>query len=178
MTAIDEQQTTGTAQEGIPGSQLTVDDATSATHPHLPYADAVHAALAELRLWPDLTEAGTRREGTVMGKRQRPELFARLEWLPGHDDLATLDVQAEGLIVEWSHLGGWAIRSGRDLVVLDVDDIAAPATVAEAAMHAALHGLRCACEQPPPGRWEHALYLEIALVAYDERQGARDDDDA
>ncbi|MEU9349061.1 hypothetical protein AB0D74_48475 [Streptomyces sp. NPDC048278] len=172
MNAIEEQPTTGTAQEGIPSSgQLSVDDATRATQPHLPYADAVYAALAELQLLPDLVEAGTRREGTVMGKRQPPELFARLVWLPGHDDLATLDVQAEGLTVEWSHLGGWAIRSGSDLVVLDVDDLADPATVAEAAMHAALCGLGCGCDRPPPGRWAHAVYLDIALVAYDERQG-------
>ncbi|MFK0155401.1 hypothetical protein ACIQVK_25410 [Streptomyces sp. NPDC090493] len=172
MTAIEEQQPTGTAQEGIPGSvQLSVDDATRATQPHLPYADAVYAALAEIQLLPDLTEAGTRREGTVMGRRQPPELFTRLEWLPNHDDLVPLDVRVDGLIVEWSHLGGWAIRSGRDLAVLDVDDLADPATVAEAAMHAALCGLGCACEKPAPGRWEHAVYLDIALVAYDERQG-------
>ncbi|MER6532985.1 hypothetical protein ABT215_04020 [Streptomyces sp900105755] len=175
MTAIEE-RAAGTAQEGIPGSgQLSVDGATSATYPHLPYADAVYAALAELQLLPDLTEAGTRREGTVMGRRQRPELFARLEWLPNHDDLVPLSLRVEGLVVEWSHLGGWAIRSGSDLVVLDVDDLADPSTVAEAVMHAALCGLGCACEKPPPGRWENAVYLDIALVAYDERQGARDD---
>ncbi|GGN47240.1 hypothetical protein [Streptomyces fuscichromogenes] len=175
MTAIEEQPA-GTAQEGIPDSSaLTVDDATRATQPHLPYADAVHAALAEIELLPDLVEVGTRREGMHSGRLQPPELVARLEWLPGHDDLATLAVQVEGLVVEWSHLGGWVIRSGSDLVVLDVDDLADPATVAEAAMHAALCGLRCSCEQPLPGRWKHAVYLDIALVAYDEREGARDD---
>ncbi|MEU9386894.1 hypothetical protein AB0D38_40750 [Streptomyces sp. NPDC048279] len=171
MTAIEEQA--AAAQEGIQDRTLSVDNATRATQPHLPYADAVHAALAELELLPDLTEAGTRREGTTKGQRQPPELFARLEWLPGHDDLATLAVQVEGLVVEWSHLGGWAIRSGRDLVVLDVDDLAAPATIAEAAMHAALCGLRCACDMPQPVRWEHAVYLDIALVAYDQREGGQ-----
>ncbi|MEU9972316.1 hypothetical protein [Streptomyces sp. NPDC051014] len=172
MTAIEE-QAASVVQEGIPVSELTVDDATRATQPHLPYADAVHAALAEIELLPDLMEAGTRRESAKSGQSLPPELFARLEWLEGHDDLATLDVQVEGLVAEWSHLGGWAIRSGRDLVVLDVDDLADPSTIAEAVMHAALCGLRCSCDMLPPGRWEHAAYLETALAAYNEREGVR-----
>lgn len=149
---------------------LSLDTATRATLPHLPYADAVHAALVALALVPDVLEAGVRRESDSV----RQLLFARLEWLPGHDDLVPDAGRAEGLTVEWSHPGGWSARTGTDLAVLDVDEIAHPDVVADAALHAALCGLRCACERPDgAARWEQAVYLDVALVAYDERQGVR-----
>ncbi|MDX3024041.1 hypothetical protein [Streptomyces acidiscabies] len=150
------------------GSLLSLDTATRATLPHLPYADAVHAALVALAVVPDVLEAGVRRESDS----PRHLLFARLEWLPGHDDLVPDAGRAEGLTVEWSHPGGWSARIGADLVVLDVDEIAGPEVVADAALHAALCGLRCACERPDGAtRWTNAIYLDVALVAYDERQG-------
>ncbi|MEV6614237.1 hypothetical protein AB0N31_10515 [Streptomyces sp. NPDC051051] len=148
-------------------SALSVDDATRATLPQLPYADAVHGALAELVLLPDTVETGMR----IEGDSRRRELFLRLEWLPGHDDLVQPEACASGMTVQWSHLAGWSVAAAGDLVVLDVDELADPAMVAEAAMHAALCGLRCACERAPgqDARWDQAVYLDIALVAYDER---------
>ncbi|MGW4733858.1 hypothetical protein ACWEQC_32630 [Streptomyces shenzhenensis] len=167
MTAIDETAAAaaGPGKSTRDSSRLSVDDATRATLPQLPYADAVHHALAGLQLAPDLVETGMREEQT-----DGPcELFLRLEWLPGHDDLVPAAARSQGLIVEWSHLGGWSVRCGGDLAVLDADTLADPDVIADAAMHAALCGLGCACEKPAADRWEHAVYLDIALVHFDER---------
>lgn len=168
MTAIDETRPGGPGKYTRDGSQPDVGQVTRAlTLPQLPYADAVHAALDALKFLPDALEAGVR---TETPGRQR-ELFLRLDWLPGHDDLVLPAMAADGLTVMWSHLAGWATRSGDDLLVLDLTELAAPALVADAAMHAALHGLRCACERPDTwGRWDHALELDIALVNYAERE--------
>lgn len=155
----------GTGQSIQGSGQLSVDEATRATLPQLRYADAVHAALGAFEVLPDALDTGLR----VEDLNGPSELYIRLEWLPAHDDLVPDALSKAGLIVRWSHLAGWSARSGDDLAGLDVDEIADPVTVAEAAMHAALCGLGCACETSPPGRWEHALYLEIALVHYDER---------
>jgi hypothetical protein len=165
VSAIEE-QAVGSAGQSIQGSsQMSVDDATRATLPQLRYADAVHAALDAIEVLPDTLDTGLRVED-LNGPR---ELFIRLEWRPGHDDLVPDALNKAGLVVRWSHLAGWSACSGAELVDLDVDELADPVTVAEAAMHAVLCGLGCACEKPPPGRWEHAVYLDIALVAYEER---------
>lgn len=165
MSAIEEQSADSTGQSIQGSSQLSVDDATRDTLPQLRYADAVHAALCAIEVLPDAVDTGLHVED-LNGPR---ELFIRLEWLPGHDDLVPDALSKAGLVVRWSHLAGWSACSGAELVDIDVDEIADPVTVAEAAMHAVLCGLGCACEKPPPGRWEHALYLEIALVNYEER---------
>ncbi|MEH0547324.1 hypothetical protein QA802_30825 [Streptomyces sp. B21-105] len=168
MTAIEEARPAGASGQSIrDGFRPSVDDATRATLPQLGYADAVDRALAAMEFLPDTIETGMRKEPGPTGQR---ELFLRLEWLPGHDDLVPDAVCAVGLVVQWSHLAGWSVRAGDDLVALDVSDLADPALIADAAMHAALHGLRCDCEKPQAlDRWEQAVYLDIALVAYDER---------
>lgn len=159
MTAVEE------PGKSIPDSgELSVDGATRATLPQLRYADAVYTALAALQLLPDLVETGMRREPG--GAR---ELFSRLEWLPGHDDLVRPAMRQDGLTLEWSHMAGWLQHSGNDALAPEIDLIADPDTVAETALHAALCGMRCSCEKPPPGRWDDAVYLEIALARYDER---------
>ncbi|MFF0598092.1 hypothetical protein [Streptomyces antibioticus] len=171
MTAIEETRAAANPGKSIrDGSQPSVDTATRATLPQLAYADAIDAALAEMTLPPDVLETGVRRERDS----NRRELFLRLEWLPGHDDLVTYAMQADGMVVEWSHLAGWSARTGADVDGWDVDELADPAVIAEATMHAALCGLRCTCVMAPGGsdaRWEHAVYLDIALVAYAERTG-------
>jgi hypothetical protein len=165
VSAIEEQSAGSTGQSIQGSGQLSVDDATRDTLPQLRYADAVHAALRAIEVLPDAVDTGLRVED-LNGPR---ELFIRLEWLPGHDDLVPDALSKAGLVVRWSHLAGWSACSGAELVDIDVDELADPLTVAEAAMHAVLCGLACACEKPPPGRWEHAVYLDIALVAYEER---------
>jgi hypothetical protein len=169
VTAIEEQAAATAGKSTRDDTRLSVGDATRATLPQLRYADAVLAALDAMTLSPDRLETGMRREsgGT------RRELFLRLEWWPKHEELAPDDVREAGLTVEWSHLAGWSARVGDDLVALDVDDLADPDVIAEAALHAALCGLRCACVKSPgpDARWEHAVYLDIALTAYDERTG-------
>lgn len=165
MSAIEE---TNTAAEAAGKStQLSLGEATLLTLPQLPYADAVHAALDELAFLPDTLETGVRTETTAAPHR---ELFLRLEWLPGNDDLVPAAVKTDGLVVQWSHLIGWSLRSGDDLVVLELlAELAAPALVADVAMHAALCGMRCTCERPDPAaRWSEAVHLDIALVRYDE----------
>ncbi|MFI1002025.1 hypothetical protein ACIP10_15525 [Streptomyces galbus] len=171
MSAIDEpRDASEAAGKSIPASdQLTVDEATRATLPQLRYADAVWAAHQELALIPDALETGVRAESPGGGR----ELFIRLEWLPGHEELARPAVKSDGLTVEWSHLAGWIVRSGDDLHMPDLDQLAAPEVVADLAMHAALCGPGCACPKVPAGRWEHAVYLDVALVAYDERTGGQ-----
>ncbi|WP_329338538.1 hypothetical protein OG866_26955 [Streptomyces sp. NBC_00663] len=150
--------------------QLSVGDATrTLTLPHLPYADAVHAALREVEVVPDHVETGLRTE-TFDGQR---ELFIRLEWLPGHDDLIPPGVQATGLVVHWSHLAGWSVCAGADVTVPPVDDLADPALIADAALHAAVYGLTERWVIPFEARWQYALELDIALVQFDEREAVR-----
>jgi hypothetical protein len=166
VSAIEETRPAAPGKSTHDSGQLSVDDATRATLPHLRYADAVDAAFQDLRFLPDALEMGLRREPGAGGR----ELFLRLEWLPGHDDLVPPGMQADGLTVEWSHLVGWLVRSGDELVVPDVDQLADPAAIAGVAMHSALHGLRCACDKPEASaRWTDAVYLDIALTRYDER---------
>lgn len=169
MTAIEETRADGGGKDIRGGSQPTTDGVHPALPwPHLPYGDAVHATLAEMAMLPDLLETGMRQEFPDFTR----ELFLRLDWLPGHDDLAPAAVHEDGLTFEWSHLAGWSARTGEELVALDVDEIADPCLIAEAAMHAALCGLGCACLKAPDqhARWEFALELDIALVAFDERE--------
>ncbi|MFI1030772.1 hypothetical protein [Streptomyces sp. NPDC020951] len=167
MTAVEEARSAGASGKSIHDSGLSVDGATRATLPQQRYADALHAALDALQLLPDTLRAGLR----IEPPRGPRELYVELEWLPGHDDLVPAAAQMDGLTVAWSHLAGWSVRCGPDVVALDVDKLAAPTLIADAAMHAALYGIgRGRPEPPDPGaRWEHAVYLDIALVAYDER---------
>ncbi|MFJ9382117.1 hypothetical protein, partial [Streptomyces sp. NPDC101455] len=160
MSAIEEQSASGAGQSIQGSGQLSVDEATRDTLPHLRYADAVHAALCAFEVLPDFLDMGLRVED-LHGPR---ELYIRLEWLPGHDDLVPDALSKAGLVVRWSHLAGWSACSGDEVADIDVDELADPVTVADAAMHAALCGLDCACEKSPLGRWEHAVYLDIALA--------------
>lgn len=159
MSAVEETNTAAAAGPSLSAAALTL--------PQMPYADAVHAVLARLAFLPDMVETGVRTE--TVGQPRR-ELFLRLEWLPGSDDLVPAAVQADGLVVQWSHLTGWSVRCGDDLVAAGVADLADPALVADVAVHAALHGLRCRCERPDPGaRWTQAHLLDAALLRYEER---------
>lgn len=167
MTAIEEHTASTAGKSTHDGGQPTVGDATRATLPQLPYGDAVHAALAALQLLPDLMDAGVRQEPP----NGKGDLFLRLEWQPGHDDLAPLASRLEGLTVQWSHRAGWSVRCGADQDPLGIDKAADPDTVAEAALHAVLCGPGCDCVKPPPGRWEHADRLLAALTAYDQHTG-------
>ncbi|MFJ8140621.1 hypothetical protein [Streptomyces sp. NPDC096013] len=165
MSAIEEPRTAATVGKDTGDSPQLSASAGESTLPQLPYAEAVHRALCAVEVLPDTVETGVRVE-TLDGQR---ELFIRLEWLPGHDDLLPEELQAAGVIAQWSHLAGWSVSSGTDIAEPDIDALADPDTVAERCMHALLCGLRCDCEKPPPGRWEHAAALHLALAAYDER---------
>jgi hypothetical protein len=172
VSAIEERAAGGPGQSIHDSGRLSVDDATRATLPQQFYGDAVSRALAAIEFRPDTLDTGMRKEP---GRHGRRELFLQLEWRPGHDDLVPDAVCASGLVVRWSHLAGWSVCAGDDLVALDVSDLADPALIADAALHAALHGLRCDCEKPQAlDRWEQAVYLDIALVAYDERTEGAD----
>lgn len=134
--------------------------------PQLPYADAVHRQFAELAFLPDTVEAGMRREtvGLTDG-----DLFVRLVWLPGNDDLIPSRVRADGLVVQWSNLAGWSVECGEDLVVLEeLAELADPGQVADVAMHAAVYGLSGSELPGNPTRWSQAHVLEAALLRYEE----------
>lgn len=167
MSAIEETRTAATVgKDTSDGAQLSA-SAGESTLPQVPYAEAVHRALCAIQVLPDSVETGVRVE-VFDGQR---ELFVRVEWLPGHDDLVPDALRTAGLTVQWSHLTGWSVCSGDELAELAVDDLADPDTIAERCMHAVLCGPGCDCEKPAPGRWERAAALNAALTAYDEPEG-------
>lgn len=131
--------------------------------PQLPYGDAVHAALAAAGLPPDVMDAGVR---TEHGSSRR-ELHLALSWLRDHPALTG----PERMDLLWSHLTGWAVRIEEDIVLLDVDELADPALLVDAAAHFARHGITGEEWVVPFGaRWEHALELDIATMHFDERE--------
>ncbi|MFE6282466.1 hypothetical protein [Streptomyces sp. NPDC057877] len=167
MTAIEEQ--TGTAGRGKStrdSSRLSVGAATRALPlPHLPYADAVHVELVAAGLEPDRIDAGIRREPG--GPR---ELYLTAVWEAEHPDLHG-DLWPEGMTVSWSHLTGWSTHDGDTVrALVDVDAIAPPALIADAALHLAVHGLHVTWVPPVGGRWQHAPALDAALAAYPARE--------
>ncbi|WP_405930352.1 hypothetical protein [Streptomyces sp. NBC_00827] len=139
-----------------------------AVFPHLAYGDAVHAELAGVGRCPDTLEAGLRTEKPG-GRR---ELFLTLSWLPGHPGLDE-SLRPRGLALAWSHLIGWSARHGDDLVLLDVDELAAPELLGDAARHLVQHGPERAWVPPFGARWQDALELDIALVHFDEGEAIR-----
>ena len=150
----------------LDGGRPSVGDATrSLSLPQLPYRDAVYAELAAHGIAPEFLETGLR------GKPGLPELYFRLVWTPGHPVLDDA-VEPYGLTLAWSHVTGWSAHDcegGRILLGLDV--LAAPKVVKEAAEHLARHRLGDGWEPSDrTARWEHAVYLDIALCHFDERE--------
>lgn len=91
----------------------------SAVFPHVPYADAVHAALSSACAEPDVMSV------TVTSGQ---ELFTTIRW----DRSAALP---RGLRLVWSHVTGWRcddLTTG-DGQLLPVDTLAAPGAIAKAA---------------------------------------------
>lgn len=168
MSAIEETSTVGTAGQDIrggiqsPGTAFA-HTAVAAFMPHLPYADAVHAELAAWELHPEVLEAGVRAGGPG-GQR---ELFLRLVWPAGHEDLAE-SVRPDGLTLAWTHITGWSVHTLDEARLLDVDEFVAPAVLAEYVLHLAEHGLDRDWVPEDPARWEHALVVEIACILLDE----------
>ena len=148
------------------GRALSVGDATrTLTLPHLPYADAVLAALDAAGLQPAAVEAGLRR-----GRTGTPELYARAVWPAGSPGL-TDAARARGLTLAWSHVTGWSVHDAEEnCALLDVDALAAPELVADAARHHAAHGIDPDQPWTPPadGRWTDAVYLDIALSRFED----------
>ncbi|MEU6491129.1 hypothetical protein ABZ890_12130 [Streptomyces sp. NPDC046984] len=169
MSAIDERPAAAAPRKSTLDSQLSAGEATWAlTLPHLPYGDAIHAALTTAGLVPAVLDAGLR-----IGKRGAGELFLRLVWLPGSRRLGEA-ARADGLTVAWSHVTGWSAhdrQGGR--VLLDVDTLADPALITDATQHFARHGLAHGWVSPFSARWSEAVYLDIALCRFDEREAIR-----
>ncbi|PZG97830.1 hypothetical protein C1I97_25175 [Streptomyces sp. NTH33] len=174
MTAIEE---TGTARTGkstqTGSSQLSAGEATrSLTLPHLPYADAVHAALAAAAMPPAVLEVGVR-DAQPEAKRRAPVLFMRFVW-PVGSTLLTDDVRSKGLTLAWSHVTGWSAHNAADdAELLEVDPLADPRLIAMAALDLAEQDLSLLWSPPDgtAGRWSEAVYLDIALVHFDEQDG-------
>ncbi|MFE3855268.1 hypothetical protein ACFXPN_29570 [Streptomyces griseorubiginosus] len=169
MTAIDEAAGVGSGKSTQDSGQLSVGDATWAlTLPQLPYADAVHAELLAVAMPPSALEAGVRR-----GRAGGDELFLRAVW-PAGTALLGDPVRPYGLTIAWSHVTGWAAHDADGhTLLLDVDVLAAPALIAHAALHLAgqrLDGGESWTPPPGPARWGEAVYLDIALAHYEDRE--------
>ncbi|WP_225080485.1 MULTISPECIES: hypothetical protein [unclassified Streptomyces] len=147
--------------------RLSAGEATrSLTLPQLPYADAVHTELTVTLMTPGAFEAGIR-----LGRNGTSELFMRAVWPVGTATLST-DVRPAGLTLAWSHVTGWSAQTAdEDRVILPVDTLADPGLIANAAAHFARHGLTRQWLPPHDARWSEAVYLDIALVRFDEREG-------
>lgn len=130
--------------------------------PHLPYGDAVYITLDQAGLTPDVLEAGLRTEDPKRG----PELFLTVSWLPGHPDLH----DQAGLDLIWSHLTGWAARTGTDATPLTVEEIAAPHVIADVVLHLSVSGLDGEWQPDDRlARWADWRALDAALTAAAER---------
>lgn len=159
MSAIED--TAGTVGKDTRGDgQSLVGGVHPAGLPHLPYGDAVHAALVEAGLAPDVVEAGLRTEDPRRGR----ELYLTLSWLPGHPDVDG-GLWPRGMQLAWSHLIGWSAHHDTVRVLL-VDEAAAPALLVDAVLHLATEGLDCVWEPADrTAKWEHARALDLALQA-------------
>lgn len=172
MSAIEETDAAGTAGKdtsggGQPSGAASTHAVVTALMPHFAYGDALRAEFAAWELCPELTEAGVSTD-PPSGLR---EMFLRIIWPDGHGDLAE-PVRPYGLTLAWSHVTGWTARVGSRELALDVDEFAAPAVVAEAALHLAEDGLDCGwTPAEDAARWEHADAASIACILFDE--GAR-----
>jgi hypothetical protein len=167
VSAIEETNASAVGKSTQGSSQLSVGDATRMLAvPQAPYADAVYAAL-ELGLAPDVMEVGLRDT-----RPRAPELIIRLVWTPGHPVLGG-GHQDAGLTVAWSHVTGWSAHNAYGAAeLLDVDALAAPELVADAARHHARHGVGLPWVPPADGRWSEAVYLDIALGLFEEKGGS------
>lgn len=176
MSAIEETPAAGTAGKDTPGggqpsgATSTHAGTTGApVYPHLAYGDAVHHELAEWELRPEVMDAVLR--ARIPGGRR--ELVLLLMWPADHDDLAE-DARPGGLTLAWSHVTGWSVRTTVGGGRLAVDRFAAPAVVAEAALHLAADGLDCGwtpAEDAP--RWEHADTLAEACAGFTRQEEGR-----
>lgn len=172
MSAIDETSAAATVGKStLDGGRPSEGDATRPLLmlPQLPYADAVHAELLAACMPPPFFEAGLRK-----GHTGSSELYLRAVWpvgVPLLDDA----VRGSGLTIAWSHVTGWSVHDAdENCALLDVDGIAAPALIAHAALHFAEEPLEGGEPWTPPdgpGRWAEALFLDIALARFDEREG-------
>lgn len=170
MSAIDETAaaTVGKSTQG--SSQLSAGDATRLLMlPQLPYADAVYAELLAVCMPPACYEAGLR-----LGLTGSSELYLRAVW-PAGAPLLDDAVRGRGLTIAWSHVTGWSAHDAEEnCQLLDVDALADPRLIAHAALHLAEEPLDSdQLWKPPPGpaRWSEAVYLDIALHRFDEREG-------
>lgn len=169
MSALNETYAAGATGKDIRDGKPSVDGVhpaltppPAAVYPSLTYGDAVHAELVASGIAPDVVEAGVRTEQSG-GER---ELFLTVSWLIGHPDLDGVGQ----LDLLWSDLTGWVARADGDVRVLIVDELAAPAVLADAALHLAADGVDCEWKCPAePHRWEHALALEAALAAWEDQ---------
>ncbi|XUL91029.1 hypothetical protein ACQ86D_34010 [Streptomyces galilaeus] len=176
MRGTVKEQPTGRSGQSIQGSsQLSVDDATRDLLPQLRYADAVHAEVLAVGMPPAAVETGVRDTVPRPGAMSRPELFLRAVW-PAGTTLLDDRVRDRGLTLAWSPVTGWSAHDAYDNCrLLDVDALADPRLIAHAALHLAEEPLDEGVLWAPPsglGRWSEAVYLDIALHHFDEREGS------
>ncbi|MFE4328697.1 hypothetical protein ACFRQM_04360 [Streptomyces sp. NPDC056831] len=105
--------------------------------PHLPYIDAVHAALVA---------AGQQPETLTTGETERGELAAQLEW--------------DSVRLRWASDAGWTHEAPHCAGRLVIDDYADPAVLVD------IVRLLGDGHPPIASRaeWEHAAALDVALA--------------
>ena len=172
MSAIDETRTeaapVGKSTRG--SSQLPVGEATRRLFlvPQLPYADAVHFELLSVAMQPACYEAGLRK-----GRTGLSELYIRAVW-PAGSPLLDDRVRPQGLTIAWSHVTGWSAHDADEAhLLLAVDPLADPRLIAHAALHLSeepLTGGRPWTPPAGPARWSEAVYLDLALTKFDDRE--------
>lgn len=114
--------------------------------PHLPYIDAVVAALDEAGLHPAQVNAGATDEPTR-------GLFAHLAWTSDEDALS----------LRWSSLTDWRFESSEGGGPLLISAVASPPAVVDCVRLL----LTCRPAVASEDRWDRAAELEVALYRWE-----------
>ncbi|WP_411090828.1 hypothetical protein [Streptomyces sp. 049-1] len=169
MSAIDERPADSRRKSTQDGDRLSVGDATRMLSlPQAPYADAVLAELDAVAMPPAALEVGLR-------DLRSPELFMRFVW-PVGSNLLDDAVRPVGLTLAWSSVTGWTAHNADGAAeLLNVDALADPRLLALAALDLAEQDLTSVWSPPDgtDGRWSEAVYLDIALHRFEEREVTR-----
>jgi hypothetical protein len=111
--------------------------------PHLGYAEAVYAALADAGMQPnsyDVTVTGDTDAGGPVGGR---ELCISAEYHPSHR-FVKASVMPLGFELKWRHTVGWMVHKVMDRrndLLLPVPSVADPAVIGEVACDLGANGL-------------------------------------
>lgn len=138
--------------------------------PHLEYAEAVYAALADAGMRPhayDVTVTGDVDEGGPAAGR---ELMIRAAWTPEHRFVKER-LLPHGFRMVWKHSTGWWVTRLllSDLELLPVPLAAGPEFIGEIACDIGMHGLPIDVAASTESQWERAADLDQALAVWEDQ---------